>query len=728
MNCVDLSTGVLMMSKNTHGASRCLTAMAVVVALATGWSAPTLQAQSADALETVVVTGTRQAYRGEFTRLEQPVADLVLDEEVLAAAGVTDLDQALDLSASVARQNNFGGLWNSFAIRGFAGDENLPSGYLVNGFNAGRGFGGPRNLAGVESVEVLKGPRAALFGRGEPGGTVNLVTKRPKATQAGEVKLTAGRYAHRRADLDYNQPLSDAAGLRVVGYFEDSESFRDTVETRRYGANPSFAWRPSEAGRFVYELEYSHQEVPFDRGVLAVDGQLGRIPPSRFLGEPGDGPIEARTLGHQLEYQHELNDQWSLLVGANLRDTSLEGFSTEPELAANRQQLLVDGRNLTRQRRSRDYDADYRVLRAELSGEFRTGGLRHRVLIGVDADQFENDQVFLRARAPTLASRPTPQQQQAIDIFAPVYGRFPLPTPGPLTDRLETQESRGIFLQDQISLTDRFEVRLGARFDDYEQTLEDRAARRTVRQTESRVEPQFGAVFKATDRLSWYAGYGRNFRPLSGADFAGRPFEPNTSTSIETGLSFESADGAWSGTAGIFRTMQDNILVADPVNAGFSRAGGEAESRGVEVDLQGRLDSGLGVWFSYAYIDAEVSGDVLDPNFALPVRAGSPLINIPEHSLSLQVTQELQLAGRPLTFGGGAMFVDDRLGETGTTFELPSYTIVRVFATYDLTSAFSLRADIDNLTDETYYTNSFSRLWVQPGAPRNIRVSAMLRF
>ena len=717
-----------MMSKNTHGASRCLTAMAVVVALATGWSAPTLQAQSADALETVVVTGTRQAYRGEFTRLEQPVADLVLDEEVLAAAGVTDLDQALDLSASVARQNNFGGLWNSFAIRGFAGDENLPSGYLVNGFNAGRGFGGPRNLAGVESVEVLKGPRAALFGRGEPGGTVNLVTKRPKATQGGEVKLTAGRYAHRRADLDYNQPLSDAAGLRVVGYFEDSESFRDTVETRRYGANPSFAWRPSEAGRFVYELEYSHQEVPFDRGVLAVDGQLGRIPPSRFLGEPGDGPIEARTLGHQLEYQHELNDQWSLLVGANLRDTSLEGFSTEPELAANRQQLLVDGRNLTRQRRSRDYDADYRVLRAELSGEFRTGGLRHRVLIGVDADQFENDQVFLRARAPTLASRPTPQQQQAIDIFAPVYGRFPLPTPGPLTDRLETQESRGIFLQDQISLTDRFEVRLGARFDDYEQTLEDRAARRTVRQTESRVEPQFGAVFKATDRLSWYAGYGRNFRPLSGADFAGRPFEPNTSTSIETGLSFESADGAWSGTAGIFRTMQDNILVADPVNAGFSRAGGEAESRGVEVDLQGRLDSGLGVWFSYAYIDAEVSGDVLDPNFALPVRAGSPLINIPEHSLSLQVTQELQLADRPLTFGGGAMFVDDRLGETGTTFELPSYTIVRVFATYDLTSAFSLRADIDNLTDETYYTNSFSRLWVQPGAPRNIRVSAMLRF
>jgi iron complex outermembrane receptor protein len=703
-------------------------AAAVALTLVIAPAAPMLHAQGADALETVVVTGTRQAYRGVFERLEQPVADLVIDAKVLEAAGATDLDQALDLSASVARQNNFGGLWNSFAVRGFAGDENLPSGYLVNGFNAGRGFGGPRNLAGVETVEVLKGPRAALFGRGEPGGTINLVTKRPKAAQAGEVRVAAGSHAYRRADLDLNRPLGDTTGVRLVGFFEDAESFRDTVETRRYGANPSFAWRPTSAGQLVYELEYSRQEVPFDRGVLAVDGQLGRIPPSRFLGEPGDGPIEARSLGHQLEYQHEFNDRWSLLVGVNLRDTSLEGFSTEPELAANRQQLLVDGRNLTRQRRFRDYDADYRVLRAEVSGEFMTGALRHRIIIGADADKFENDQVFLRARAPTLASRPTPQQQQAIDIFAPVYGRFPLPTPGPLTDRLETQETTGIFVQDQVSLTDRFDVRIGARFDDYEQTLVDRATRRTTGQTESRVSPQFGAVFKATDRLSWYAGYGRNFRPLSGADFGGRPFEPNTSTSIETGLAFESADGAWSGTAGLFRMEQDNILVADPVNAGFSLAAGKAESRGLEIDLQGRLESGLGVWLSYAYTDAEVSNDVLDPNFALPVRAGAPLINIPEHSLSLQVTQELRVAGRPLTLGGGAVFVDDRLGETGTAFELPGYTIARVFASYEINTAVSLRADVDNLFDETYYTNSFARLWVQPGPTRQARVSAVLRF
>ena len=133
-----------------------------------GANAALSQSASADeSIESMTVVGARQ-YRGDFERMETPQAELTIDATVLRNAGALDLVQALDLSASVARQNNFGGLWNSFALRGFVGDENLPSNYLVNGFNAGRGFGGARDLAGIEAVEVLKGPRAALFGRGEP--------------------------------------------------------------------------------------------------------------------------------------------------------------------------------------------------------------------------------------------------------------------------------------------------------------------------------------------------------------------------------------------------------------------------------------------------------------------------------------------------------------------------------------------------------------------------------
>lgn len=680
------------------------------------------------ALESIVVTGTRQAYRADIAPLETPQADLVIDAETLEDAGVIDLNQALDLSASVARQNNFGGLWNSFAVRGFVGDENLPSNFLVNGFNAGRGFGGPRDMAGVERVEILKGPRAALFGRGEPGGTVNLVTKRPTFERSGEIRLSAGRFDIYRADADWTAPLTEQFAVRLVGYYEDAGSFRDTVDTLRYGLMPSFIWRLNDRTRLVYELEYNHQEVPFDRGVLAIDGQLGAIPRSRFLGEPGDGPLEADVLGHQVELQHDFNANWNALLGFNYRDTSLEGFSTEPELTGSRQRLFVDGRTLTRQRRFRDYDATYRVFRAELAGRFETAGLQHRIILGVDADKFENDQVFLRARAPSLASNPTLQQLQALDVFAPVYGRFPLPEPTPLTDRVETQESLGFYVQDQITLTDRLDLRVGVRFDDFDQELENRAAATTTTQSSNRFSPQVGAAFAVTESVSVYASYGENFRPLSGADFAGNTFSPNRSRSMEAGMKFELREGALSGNVSFFHAEQDNILVADPLNPGFTQAAGEAESQGLEVDLQGEVARGLRLWLSYAYVDAEVSDDVLDPDFGKVVSAGDRLLNVPRHSFNAQLVKDTVVVGRPLSLGGGVLHVGERLGEVGTGFELPDYTLVRLFAAYEVTPSVSVRADIDNLFDETYYTNSFAAMWVQPGQPRAFRVSTTFRF
>ena len=677
-------------------------------------------------MEAVTITGTRQAYQGDFKRMETPQAEQTIDAETLRASGANDLTQALDLSASVARQNNFGGLWNAFALRGFVGDENLPSNYLVNGFNAGRGFGGPRDLSGIESVEVLKGPRAALFGRGEPGGTVNLVTKRPTFKTAGEFRLSAGSFETYRADADWTTPLSDAIAVRLIGFAEDVGSFRDTVETRKYGMSPSLAWRISPQSRLVYELELSHQAIPFDRGVLAVNGQLGRIPTSRFLGEPGDGPLKADVQGHQLEFQHDFSKDWSALVGFTTRKTSLEGYSTEAELATNRQRLLVDGQTLTRQRRFRDYDASYQVIRAEINGRFQLAGLQHRLIFGVDADRFENDQVFLRARAPTLASNPTPAQQQAIDIFNPAYGSYNLPTPTPLTNRVETQKSVGVFAQDQITLSERLQLRLGARFDDYRQTLQDRAASRVSTQKQTRISPQLGLVYRVRDALSLYATFGENFRPLSGADAQGKGFEPNQSKSVEAGAKLSL--GGIDATVAVFQVKQTNILVAADASAATQLAIGKARSQGLEVDLQGELGQGLSLWASYAYVDAKTSNAFNDANFGVPVPAGTPLLNVPRHTLSLQLVKSLHMAGRGLQFGGGLVHVGQRSGEFTTTFKLPAYTVARAFAAYEVTKSTTLRLDVDNLFNETYYTNSFSALWVQPGVPRSARVSAAFKF
>lgn len=641
-------------------------------------------------------------------------------------AGVTRLSDALDLSASMARQNNFGGLWDSFAVRGFAGDENLPSGYLVNGFNAGRGFGGPRDLSGIERIEILKGPNAALLGRGEPGGTINLVTLKPEFEVEGSASASIGSFETYRVDGDWTGPVNSTLAVRINGFYEDAGSFRDTIETLRYGISPSALWLISTDTSLSYELELTHQEIPFDRGVVAVNNQLGVVPVERFLGEPGDGPLEADALSHQLQLQHDFNEDWSLLLGAGYRNTGLEGFSTEAELASGRQRLSGDGRTLSRQRRFRDYEGTHTVVRGELEGRFKTGSFEHRILVGADHDRFENDQLFLRFRPPAVSGNPTPQGGNVIDILNPVYGRFPLPVPVPLTNRLDEQAAWGVYVQDQIRISDRLQIRVGARYDDFTNDSLNRANNIRSSVSDSKLSPQFGAVFNLTDTVTLYGAYGQGFRQNSGADFSGRAFQPEESESAEIGARFSMA--GLDATLSLFSMSKSNILTADPVNAGFSIAIGEAESRGLEFDLAGELPGNVDVLLSYAHIDARASRDVLDFNFGLAIRAGDRLINVPENSLSLMASRDFDVGGNELELGGGLQYVGKRLGETATNFELPAYTTLRLFGTYELSDELELFAEVNNLADEEFYTNSFARLWVAPGAPRNATLTLRYSF
>ena len=708
-----------MNSKNGFKQAYIAICVAGIFAASAAQANNTLQDGNADtgadtsAVETVTVIGTRKAYRGEFSPLETPQSELLISSEVLANAGAFDLVQALDLSSSVSRQNNFGGLWNSFAVRGFVGDENLPSNYLVNGFNAGRGFGGARDLSGIESVEVLKGPRAALFGRGEPGGTINLVTKRANFDEKAELSVSVGSFSTARADVDVNTAISDDVAIRLVGFYEDAESFRDTVETTKQGLSPSVLWRISDDSQLTYELEYSHQEIPFDRGVITIDGELGVIPESRFLGEPNYGQIETDVLGHQIEFQQDLNADWSALVGFNYRDTSLEGLASENGFSAPDE----DG-NFGRFSRYRDYNAVYQVFRAELSGIFDTGALKHSIIVGIDADKFKNDQFVLRDRSTG----------QSINIFNPTYGLYPEPSLALADniDRVETQESVGVYIQDQISLTEKLDIRIGARFDDYQQKLVNRRSDSVSEYSESKLSPQLGVVYKASDALSFYAIYGENFRPLSGAtDENG--LDPNQSESAEVGVNFALNDGALSGTFAVFDVKQSNIATFD---ADFNATAiGEAASKGVELDLTGDITDTLSIWVSYSYVDAETKNDYTDFISYNFIPAGSDLLNIAENQLSLQIVQQAEFAGRALDLIAGLVYVGERSGEFGDpSFKLPEYTTVRLASSYDLSDSLTVRAEVNNLFDEEYYTNSYASVWVQPGTPRSFRVSATYSF
>lgn len=688
---------------------------------------PTEETPPAD--QEITVTGVRQAYRGDFALSEIPQSIAQIDEGAVRENNFLRLSDALDLNASVSRQNSLGGLFDSFAVRGFAGDENIPTGYLVNGFNGGRGFGGPRDVAGIERIEVLKGPAAALLGRGEPGGTVNLVTKQAEIGRTfGSASLQVGSFDRVRADGDFNLAVSSDLTARLIGYAEDGDTFRDTVHQRRWGVLPSIGWTIGADTRATYDFEWTRVETPFDRGIVVLNGDLGTVPRDRFLGEPGDGDHVARATGHQLRVQHDFSKDWSLLVGASLRDTLLTGFSSDAELVAGRQKLFRDGRSLSRQRRSRRYDSRQWVVRAELSGAFETGALRHRVLIGADHDQFDNDQQFGRVRPPVLGTATTDRAGNVIDIFDPVYGRFPLPTPAPQNDRLDVQRSTGLFVQDQIELTGRLQLRIGGRYDDVSLRTLNRLTGTDSRRSAGRFSPQAGIVYRLSAPLSLYAAYGEGFRANIGTDVTGAIFDPETSRSKEIGVKLSALGGRLNGTLAAFQLDKANVLASDTGNPGFSVAIGKARSRGVELDLTARLPGDIEVLLSYAYIDAEARSTLLEPNFNFQIRPGDRLINIPDHNLNVQATKRLTIAGRDASFGGGIQYVGQRSGETGTAFTLPSHTLARVFAEVEAMRGVELFAAVQNLFDARWFANSYSPLWVQPGAPRTASIGLRASF
>ena len=259
------------------------------------------------------------------------------------------------------------------------------------------------------------------------------------------------------------------------------------------------------------------------------------------------------------------------VLGIEIRP--FEGNASETNFGG-RQTYFLDGRNLSRFFRYRNFESDYFVARAEIAGGFNTGSLRHRLLVGADYDRFEISHFILRYRpgwfpAGTDINTLDPAEYLFLDVFNPVYGQFPQPVPGPNTNREEDLNGSGFYIQDQIDITDRLQVRLGLRWDDFEQDLTNLRAvpATTTTSQDTRVSPQFGVVYLVNDGFSLYASYGEGFRQQPGSDYQGNQFAPNITESADIGLKLDMAqfsdEVSGSLTLALFQVDQSNILVND---------------------------------------------------------------------------------------------------------------------------------------------------------------------
>ena len=688
------------------GLSHALCASLMLFAPANAWA----EDAEDDQQGAIVVTGSRQANASinglDVDPLLLPQNIRLLSDQLIEQTGFTDLSQLFDLAGGMARQNSFGGAWDAYAIRGFSGDINQGPDLLVNRFTSNRGFNARRDVATVASFQVLKGPASALSGKGEPGGSINIVTKAPLDHFHASAELSYGSFDTWRGVADFGGPVSDTVGVRMIGVYTQGDSFRDFNSNDRLLLAPSISWQPSDSLRFLYQLEYNLVHFTHDRGLVAVAGDGKALPRSRFLGEPNDGQMLQRTSQHQGTMTLDLAEGIALEAGVQYRDGTLQGQSTHNS-------ALV-GTQLRRQLRIHDYDWQDLSGRVELSANGTLLGVRHQFRVGADAYRYDQRRIFLRF-SPTAAN------PYAIDIFNPVYGQ-PKPVATLNQDLLEEQRGKSVYVQDLMTLDDRFSLLLGVRHDWINQRVHNYRSGALDRQSPSVASPRAAFTFAPSDTVSAYVSWGRSFRFNQGVDANSDPYAPERGEALEGGIKYALWDKRLTGTVSLFRITKDNVLVSDGTSSGFSVAAVQARSKGVEFDANLAIGDRINMTAVYAYTDAKVTQD------SRPALLGSGLSNAPRHSGAIY-GHWLSAGVEPgsLGLGAGLTYVGSRPGDdVNSGFRLPDYVTARLNLSYQFSRGVAVHLDAENLFDAYYLESSYSNIWIAPGTPRTVRARLAL--
>ena len=625
----------------------------------------------------IVVTGDNNIYYVPDTStgivtpiLETPQSVQVIPRQVLDDQQVLDLDEALRNIGGVSVGSTEGRGFQ-VSLRGFEGVPVFRDGFRLfspngNGDAAGQNF---PEIANIERIEVLRGPASAQFGQIGPGGAVNVVTKKPLATPFAEAEFQIGSNGLLRPRIDVSGPLSENGDLlyRLNVVYTHEDGFRDfDQDIERFFISPALTWKISDRTDLNLQLEYLDEQRPLDTGLVAFDDGLADIPQDRVLGELDDKiSSDYFSAGYTLE--HRFSDNWQLRNAFRyIRDAD--------DISAALSFPFIGGLDETTGTLNRVFgeqkvtNTTY-ALQTNAVGEFSTGPIDHRLLLGLDLARYE-----LKSESFTDFSLRIP-----INIFDPVYGAVARPERSDEIlsgDTIDTDSLR-IYVQDQMQITDELSLVAGISYETTEQTSTDLIDETESEQNEDAFTPLIGIVYQPLENVSLYANYARSFLPNSAITAAGNPLEPEEGDGFEVGVKTELLGRRLLATLAYFNLTKQNVATADPNNPRFSVATGEQQSQGIELDIIGEISPGWNIIGSYAYIDAEVTEDNR-------VEPGNLLPGVPEHSASLWTTYKIQsgdLSG--LGFGLGFNWVGGRQGDLGNSFELDSYFLTNAAISYE---------------------------------------------
>jgi iron complex outermembrane receptor protein len=683
-------------------------------------------------LQEVEVTGRRaKTYdaRYSFTATKVATAPINVPQAIsIVTKEVLEDQQAYTLNDAVRNMsgvNTFSG-YNDLVARGFR-NQNVQ---LVNGLRMQFGTWNSPILPHVERVEYIKGPASALYGSTAPGGTVNLVTKKPLPESRQTLSASAASFGSYRATVDVTGPVDSERRLlyRFNGAYDRSNSFRNRQGYTTYLFAPSVSVLPTDRTRINADLVFSRRQGTLDRGQpLTQGGNLDSTPIGLSLTQPGDFQ-NISNLYLTLSLRHAFTD-WLTF------NTSYLKYSYREDLAEHRtanQYAPGDSTLMALVYTERDADRVVDNVTAYLHAQRQTGPVKHALLIGFDYYQ-QDDNRSQRLAVPNL-------EERIFDLDEPMYSkeRDPSQYITVLQEERRKDPNRssayGFYAQEQLTMG-RLQVLLSGRYELYRTRLlatdqsgnpmKEEALENVI---QTAVLPRLGLVFDMTEKVNAYATFTQGFEPQDATiqqqpEVFGGPFDPQTSDLVEAGTKGRFFKDRLLAMVAAYQIRKRNVLV--PAGAAgqpeLREQRGEVRSRGVEMEVSGNLLAGLRLTANYAFNRAKIT-ESNDPN-----EEGRRNENAPAHQGGFWGKYTLQRGPlKGISFGIGTHVVGKR-----TTFEenlqLPGYAVFDASLSYRISDV-EITTYVDNFLDTTYWLGGYDYGRVFPGEPRNLRFKVSYAF
>ncbi len=570
----------------------------------------------------------------------------------MAAQGSATLTQAFRYTPGVISQYGDDSRYDWFTIRGFRPGRYLDGLRLPFG---ARGYAQPRvEPFGLERAEVLKGPASVLYGQGDPGGLINMVSKRPSATAQNEVELQFGTDHRIQTAFDLGGVLGNDDSLlyRVVGVGRLTDTQYDFVREKKAYIAPSLTFKPDEGTSLTLYGSYQRIDSPGGGGAPALPangtlytGLYPELPRSAFPGEPGYDHYKSDQASAGYEFSHDLDDDWTIRQNLRYSYISTDTQRVQPYCPAACNPAAFYRYAWAFPESARAVTVDNQAV-----GHFQTGDLAHTALFGLDYS-YESSRYEESALSPIF----TP-----FNGLDPVYGATSITRPAIATRIDQTRSQVGLYAQDQVEWNN-FVFSLGGRYDwaNTDTRTRTRTADSAIDQRDGKFTWRAGLVYNFDNGFSPYAGYSTSFNPASGTDRAGNAFDPTTGEQFEVGVKYQ-PDGSNSFiTLSAYNLTQDNVLSPDPDNTSFNVQTGQVRMRGIELEGKAEITDALSVLASYAYTDSEITK--ANANASGISNQGNRFAFVPRQQASLWLDYAVQTsdAWDGLSFGAAPLYRPD---------------------------------------------------------------------